>query len=131
MTTTQHTEPLNRVEADIVVRQLAGEFHNQHGVENGDVDPENSAFRDFTRKLAWQIGGNDTRDFRDYIVEALEAFEGLMDIYWGDQPHDRRDAYEGSLNVAVDGALTAAGLGATGILRYGDQHESARMAAAA
>ncbi|MFJ7748677.1 hypothetical protein ACIQXM_01825 [Arthrobacter sp. NPDC097144] len=131
MTTIQHTEPLNRVEADVVVRQLTGEFHNQYGVENGEVDPENSVFRDFTRKLSWQIGGNDTRDFRDYIVDALHAFEGLMDIYWGDQPHDRREAYEGSLNVAVNGALSAAGLGATGILRYGDQRNVSQLPVAA
>ena len=123
MTTIQHTEPLNRVEADIVVRQLTGEFHNKHGIENGEVDPENSVFRDFTRKLAWQIGGRDTVDFRDYIVDALHAFEGLMDIYWGDKPHDHRDAYEGSLNVAVDGALTAAGLKSAHINRYGEQSE--------
>lgn len=131
MTITQHTEPLNRIEADIVVRQLTGEFHNQHGVDNREVDPENSVFRDFCRKLAWQIGGDDTRDFRDYIVDALHAFEGLMDIYWGDQPHDRRDAYEGSLNVAVNSALSAAGLGATGILRYGDQRTVSQLPVAA
>ena len=129
MTITQHTEPLNPVEADIVVRQLTGEFHNRHGVDN-DVT-EDSRFRDFCRKLAWQIGGNDTVDFRDYIVDALHAFEGLMDIYWGDQPHDRREAYEGSLNVAVNGALGAAGLGATGILRYGAQRQVTQLPVAA
>lgn len=129
MTTIQHTEPLNRIEADIVVRQLTGEFHNRHGVDNDQH--EDSGFRYFCRKLAWQIGGSDTADFRDYVVDALHAFEGLMDIYWGDQPHDRRDAYEGSLNVAVSGALGAAGLGATGILRYGDQREVSQLLAAA
>ena len=121
MTTSQHTERLNPVEADIVVRQLTGEFHNRHGVDN-DVT-EDSRFRDFCRKLAWQIGGNDTVDFRDYIVDALHAFEGLMDIYWGDQPHDRRDAYEGSLNVAVNGALCAAGIRSAHINRRGEQRE--------
>lgn len=136
MTITQHIEPLNRVEADIVVRQLTGEFHNQHGVDNREVSEqgakeEDLVFRDFCRKLAWQIGGDDTRDFRDYIVDALHAFEGLMDIYWGDQPHDRREAYEGSLNVAVNSALSAAGLGATGILRYGDQRNVSQLPVAA
>jgi hypothetical protein len=122
MTTTQHTEPLNRIEADIVVRQLTGEFHNQHGVDNDQL--EDSTFRDFCRKLAWQIGGSDTVDFRDYVVDVLHAFEGLMDIYWGDQPHDRRDAYEGSLNVAVNGALVSAGLESAHINRSGDQREA-------
>lgn len=123
MTTTQHTEPLNRIEADIVVRQLTGEFHNQHGVENREVDLENSVFRDFTRKLAWQIGRNDTREFRDYIVDALTAFENLMDIYWGTQPYDRRDQYESDLNVAVHGALSAADLDSAPIIRSGEQRE--------
>lgn len=120
MTTIQHTERLNRIEADIVVRQITGEFHNRHGVKAG---PDSPLFRDFCRKLAWQIGGDDTVDFRDYIVDALHAYDGLMDIIWGDQPHGRREAYEGSLNVAVSGALGAAGLGATGIRRHGDQRD--------
>ena len=118
MTTTQHTERLSRAEADIVVRQLAGEFHNRHSVENRDS--EDSLFRDFARKLAWQIGGDDSRDFRDYLVDVLTAFENLMDIYWGSQPHDRRDRYESDLNTAVNGALGAAGIEAGYINRYGD-----------
>lgn len=117
MTTTQLTEPvrLTRTEADIVVRQLAGEYHNRHGVDNS------GRLEYFAEKLSWQIGGDNTRDFRDYLVDALRAFENLMDIYWGDQPHDRRDQYESDLNMAVNGALDAAGFPAGMILRYGPQ----------
>ena len=128
MTTTQLTEPvrLSRTEADIVVRQLTGEYHNRHGVDLQEVQEPGSmegdlVFRDFVARLAADIGGDNTRDFRDYLVDALRAFENLMDIYWGDQPHDRRDQYESDLNMAVNGALDAAGFPAGMILRYGPQ----------
>lgn len=124
MTITQHTERLCRAEADIVVRQLTGEYHHQHGVDN------NEHFDDFVRKLAWQIGCDNTRDFRDYLVEALEAFENLMDIYWGDQPHELRDRYEANLNTAVNGALDAAGARSGVINRSGEQRPLALQAAA-
>lgn len=128
MTITHSTEPvrLNRPEADIVVRQLAGEFHNQYGVQNQDP-----WFTDFTAKLAWQIGGENNRSFRASILEVLEAFDGLMDIYWGDQPHDRRDGYESALNSAVNEALSAAGIDGHWINRSGEQREAAPLAAAA
>lgn len=128
MTITHSTEPvrLNRAEADIVVRQLASEYHNQHGVENQDP-----WFMDFTAKLAWQIGGENNRSFRASVLEVLEAYEGLMDIYWGDQPHDLRDQYESDLNVAVNGALSAAGVEGSWVNRSGEQCEAAPLAAAA
>ena len=117
MTTTNSTESvrLTRTEADIVVRQLTGEYHNRHGVDNS------GRLEYFASKLSWQIGADNTRDFRDYLVDVLRAFDGLMDIYWGDQPHDRRDQYESDLNVAVNGALDAAGFPAGMILRSGEQ----------
>ncbi|MFF2822655.1 hypothetical protein ACFVRV_06330 [Arthrobacter koreensis] len=124
MTITQHTERLSRAEADIVVRQLTGEYHHQHGIDN------NEHFDDFARRLAWQIGGDNTRDFRDYLVEALEAFENLMDIYWGDQPHALRDRYEADLNTAVNGALDAAGARSGVINRSGEQRPLVLQSAA-
>lgn len=125
MTITQHTERLSRAEADIVVRHLAGEFHNQHGVENREP-----LFDDFTAKLAWQIGGENNRSFRASVLEVLEAYEGLMDIYWGDQPHHRRGQYESALNVAVNGALDAAGARSGVINRSGEQRPVLLKAAA-
>lgn len=125
MTTTNSTEPvrLTRTEADIVVRQLTGEYHNRHGVDNS------GRLEYFAAKLSWQIGGDNTRDFRDYLVDTLRAFENLMDIYWNDQPHERRDQYESDLNVAVNGALDAAGFPAGMILRYGPQAVALPVAA--
>lgn len=130
MTVIQHTEPLNRVEADIVVRQLTGEFHNQHGVRIVKADPDDSVFRDFARKLAWQIGGQDTVDFRDYVVDALHAYDGLMDIIWGDRSHRQRGGLESALNVAVHGALVSAGINAGHINRHGEQSVLTELVAA-
>lgn len=124
MTTTKHTEQLSRDEADIVVRQLAGTYHHNHGVDN------TGRLTYFAESLAWQIGGENNRDFRDHLVDVLRAFENLMDIYWGDQPHGRRDEYEDDLNTAVNGALDAAGFPAGPIHRFGEQR-TVRMAAAA
>lgn len=126
MTITQHTERLSRAEADIVVRHLAGEYHNQHGMENRDP-----LFDEFTAKLAWQIGGENNRSFRASVLEVLEAYEGLMDIYWGDQPHDRRHQYESDLNVAVNEALSAAGVEGSWVNRSGEQREVTMLKAAA
>lgn len=124
MTITQHTEQLSRDEADIVVRQLTGTYHHNHGVDN------TGRLTYFAESLAWKIGGGNARDFRDYLLDVLQAFENLMDIYWGDQPHDRRDRYEADLNAAVNGALDAAGFPAGPIHRFGEQR-TVQMAAAA
>ena len=125
MTTTQHTEQLPRAEADIVVRQLTGTYHHNHGVDN------TGRLEYFAESLASMVGGENTRGFRDHLVDVLRAFENLMDIYWGDQPHDRRDAYEADLNAAVNGALDAAGFPPGLINRFGEQRTIRPLAAAA
>ena len=118
MTTTQHTERLTRAEADIVVRQLAGRYYDRHGVDN------TGRLNYFSAQLAWQIGGEDSEQFRTFLVDALIAFEGLTDVHNNDQPHDRLDRYESELNTAVNHALNAAGAADGWINRDGEQSET-------
>ena len=121
MTITQHTEAprLSRNEADIVVRQLAGEYHNQYGLDNTE------RLDDFARKLSWQVGAAVTTG---HLADVLTAIDNLMDIYWGDQPHECRDQYESDLNMAVNAALDAAGVNGCWILRAGEQRPWATAA---
>lgn len=118
----ERTDHLTRNEADIVVRQLVGRYYDDRGIDNTEIEEPgalegDTAFRNFARRLAYQIIGLDTRDFRDYLVDALRAFEGIVAVEQNDQPHDLQDRYEEALNLAVNGALDAADLDGSWIIR--------------
>lgn len=98
----KHIERLTRYEADIVVRQLTGRYYDKFGFDNGE------RFDDFAAKLAWQIGGNNTVDFRDYLLDALTEMHSLAAVYGDNLSSELREWHEGQLNVAVDGTLSAA-----------------------
>ena len=101
---------LTRDHADLTVRNLTGRYHERYGVDNTE------RLDDFAAKLAWQTGGNNTQDFRDYLVDALIAFEGLAGVYAGDLPLVHDD-FESDLNCAVNRALDVAGINGLWILR--------------
>lgn len=127
---TEYTEHLTRNEADIVVRQLVGRYYDSHGIENREVEEPgalegDTVFRNFARRLAGQINGLDTRDFREYLVDALIAFEGITAVEQNDRPRKCLDGYESDLNMAVNGALDASDLNGSWIIRNGTQAAAA------
>ena len=99
---TKHIERLTRYEADIVVRQLTGRYYDKHGFDNGE------RFDDFAAKLAWQIGGNNSVDFRDYLLDALTELHSLAVVYGDNLSTELREWHESELNVSVSHTLDAA-----------------------
>lgn len=111
---TKHIDRLTRYEADIVVRQLTGRYYDKYGFDNSE------RFDDFAAKLAWQIGGENTRDFQMCLLDALKAIYLIGDDYWtyrADNSH--RIHWEGQFNEEVNHALSAANIPGEYIRRYG------------
>ena len=108
---TKHIERLTRYEADIVVRQLTGRYYDKHGFDNGE------RFDDFAAKLVWQIGGNNSEHFRDYLLDALTELHSLAVVYGDNLSTELREWHEAQLNVAIDGTLSAANI-AGDMFRY-------------
>ena len=109
---TKHIDRLTRPEADIVVRQLTGRYFDKYGFDNTE------RFDDFAAKLAWQIGGKNTVDFRDYLEEALSDLHGMASVRGSDLPNEYRDQYEADFNISVHNALSAANIPGLMIRRY-------------
>ena len=101
---TKHIERLTRYEADIVVRQLAGRYFDKYEVDNG------ARFTDFAAKLAWQIGADNTADFRDYLEEALIDLNSMDAVYGAGWSADYRIQYESDFNTSINKALSAANI---------------------
>lgn len=101
---TKHIDRLTRYEADIVVRQLTGRYYEKYGFDNGAL------FDDFAAKLAWQICGRKTVDFRDYLFDVLTEMHSLAVVYGDNLSTELRIWHEGELNVVVDNTLSAANI---------------------
>lgn len=102
--TVKHIERLTRYEADLVLRQLTGRYYDRYEVDNGP------RFDDFAGKLAWQIGADNTVDFRDYLEEALIDLDGMAAVYGSGLPSEHREQYESNFNASVNNALSAANI---------------------
>ena len=100
----KHVARLTRYEADIVVRQLTGRYYDKYEVDNGE------RFDDFAAKLAWQIGGKSTADFRDYLEEVLTDLDGMAAVYGSGLPNEYREQCESNFNASVNNALSSANI---------------------
>ena len=102
---TKHIDRLTRYEANIVVRQLTGRYYDKYGFDNSE------RFDDFTAKLAWQVGADNTRDFKLCLEDALKALHLLHEDYTTHRPDNtHRDHWEGQFNEQVNHALSAANI---------------------
>ncbi|MBP3044855.1 hypothetical protein KKR91_01305 [Arthrobacter jiangjiafuii] len=109
------TDRLTRAQVDLAVRHLTGRFYDEHGA--GD-DADDEQFKDFARKLAWQISGDNTPNFRAHLLEMLQAFRNFDGIGMGDLPLSMLRDCESDLNESTTKAIGAAGLPGGYINRY-------------
>lgn len=106
------TDRLTRAQVDLAVRHLTGRYYDEHGHEDSEQ------FEDFARKLAWQISGDNTKFFRGYLLEMLQAFRGFDGIGMGDLPLSMLRDCESDLNESTTKAIGAANLPGGYINRY-------------
>lgn len=99
---------LTREQADMVVRQYADSYYQQHGLDNGE------RLTGFTLWLSWCIGGHIKEN---ELFEVIEAFHELIAAYYGDRPQRQFDEYESDLNVAVNMVLDTAQISGPWICR--------------